>query len=271
MAVKTGKHGYVNGIPCVSSWGYNRVADIQPYMASCTDGGTGQTRGIINETGIITGLGGNPPITPGVEFTFKGVADNTPGGIEAYNGTIMPLSLSITADKENGGNLSWSCNFGVQGELTPDLIVGAADANYILHEGAAIIADAKMWDAGADYAIPGFRGWKLEISCAEKLFTINGVRHRKAGNLEATVGIDVYNSLVINPKYAVNLVDKVKLFVDATLFWNIEWVRIKEITGYNVDRASQALQAYTINADWTAVNTTLGHITRPGGVHLFGT
>lgn len=267
--VKTGKWGYVNGIPCVSTWGYATVAELEQYAASCTDFGHGQTVGVVNESGVITGIGGNPPITPGVPFVFKGISDNTPGAAEAYDGTIMPLSLNITANKENGGNLSWSVNFGVQGRLVPGS-VGAADANFTLQTGAAIVADALI-NGAPDYPIPGFRAWELNVSCAEKLYTVNGERHRLAGNLECTVGIDVFNSELRNVKYDPNVVAAVQLFVDATTFWKVEWLRFRENTGYTVDRATQAIQGYRINGAWTAVNAAaLGHITRPGGAHLFG-
>lgn len=268
--VKTGKYGYVNGIPCVQTWGYNRTAEQEVYSASCTDFGTGVTSGVINESGIITGVGGNPPIVPGQELAFKGVADNTPGSAEAYDGTILILGLTIGASKETGSNITWSAPFGVQGQLTPG-VVGAADATFALSEGAAAIADAQLFDAGANYVIPGFRAWEFTVNCPEKLFTINGLRHRRAGNMQATIGIDVFNSELRNVKYAANAIDKVKLFIDATNFWLFEWVRFSEQTGYTVNRGTQDLIGYRINGNWTAVSAgALGHITKPTGGHLFG-
>ncbi len=117
MSIIRARDGYVNGIPCVQNWATSKTATVQAYVASCTDRGTGITKGIINETGSISGIGGNPPITPGVEFTFKGVIDNTFGAAKVLDGTVLPTSLSITIDKETCGPITWTANFGVQGQL----------------------------------------------------------------------------------------------------------------------------------------------------------
>jgi hypothetical protein len=223
---------------------------------------------------MLAGIGGSPPVTiiPGTAIAFKGIADNAPGNIEAYNGTIMPLSLTMSASKESGGNITWSVPFGVMGELTYDAAVGAADSSYTLHSGSAAIADAAIIGGVPDpYPIPGFRSWTFTISASEKLYTVNGFRHRVTGNLTATISIDVFNSTLRNVKYDPNVLGKVKLFIDATTGWVFEWVKFRELTNYIINRETQEIIGYTINGSWTSVNSTLGHITRPSGTHLFGT
>ena len=277
MSIRTGKDGSVDGISCLTQWQVSRTAALTKYAASCTDRGTGATSGNINESGSLSGLGGNPPITPGVPFAFVGIADQTPSEFRSYGGTVLPLSLSINCDKEGGGNINWSSNFGVQGELTPGTAAAAAidPSEYNVHPGASDVADASTLDTDGTDEVPiaGFRKWSLSISVPEKTYVQNGLVYRQAGNLECSVSIDVYSEDLRNALTDPNTLRILKLFVDDTDFWNLEWVRWSDASNFVVNRGTQDLMGYTLNAMWTSVSdqSALGHITRPGGAHLFGT
>jgi hypothetical protein len=270
MSIITGRDGYVNGVGCTTSWMVNRSAAISRYAASCSGYGTNVNRGNLNVTGSMSGIGGNPLVTPGTTVAFKGVIDNTFGSNKVLDGSIYIQSLSLQMPKESGGNLTWTANFGVQGDLTEGT-TGAADSTYILHEGASQITDAVLYDGGTPYTIPGFRQANFTINAPEKTYIINGLTHRLAGNLEADISIDVYDDDYNNAKFAPNVVDKLSLYVDASTFWLFEWIRFGDVSNFTVDRAGQAVVSYTINGMWTAANGGVeGSIVRPGGAFLFG-
>jgi hypothetical protein len=270
MSITRGRDGYVNGIPCITSWMVSKSAAVTPYQASCTGRGTGITRGVINEIGTISGIGGNPPITPGTEFTFKGVIDNSVGFVKVLDGTVLPTSLTINIPKETGGNINWTAAFGVQGQLVEGA-VGAADTSFVLHEGASLAADPVLDNAGDPYTIPGFRDCSFTIDCPEATYVISNAMYRKPGNLSANVTFNIYNDDYIDAKFAPNVVDKVKIYIDATTFWLFEWLRFTDIGNFTIDRATQAIIGHSIGAQWTAVNAaTEGSIVRPGGAFLFG-
>lgn len=267
MSIITGRDAFVNGIPCTQSWSVNRDAAVTRYAASCVGRGTGVTRGVKNVTGQMTGVGANPLITPGVDFTFKGVIDNSFGAAKVLDGTIRINSLNIAFPKESGGLITWTAGFGAQGDLTEGT-TGAADATYVLHEGATQITNAIL-DTD-DYSIPGFRQASLTITAPEKPYVINGVIHRLSGNLEADISIDVYDDDYINARFEPNVVDGLYLYADSTTFWFIQWVRFTGISNMLMNRGTQDIIGYTINGMWTATNAgALGSIIRPSTVALF--
>lgn len=271
MSIVTGRDAYVNGVACTESWQVNREGSNERYAASCTSRGTGVSNGNINESGSINGLGGEPPamVMPGTESTFKGVADNTSGSAKVLDGTVLFTSLQITCPFEAGGLIRWTANFGVQGTLTPGS-VGAADATYVEHLGAADVLAPTLLDGGANYAIPGFRQWTLNINTPEKTFVQDAKTYRRAGNFEADVTIDVYNEQLRNAKYDINVIDKLKLYISPTTFWHLGWVKFTGAGPVTYDRGTQAIIGYTINGMWSAVHTgALGHITKPSGGALF--
>jgi hypothetical protein len=269
--VISGRDAYVNGVPCTQSWGFNRTGSPTRYAASCTGSGTGVTKGNINEAGTMAGIGGNPPVTPGQTVAFRGIADNTVGDAVAYAGNILITSLEIDCDKQAGTPINWTANFGVQGELTPDT-VGAADTTWAEHLGASVVADAQVYNGAAYVAFDLFRHWHLAIRAPEKTYVQNGLTYRKPGNLEADVSIDVFNRSLRNAIYDPNVIEKVRLYIDATTFWLVEWVRFTELTGIIFNRGTQDIVGYTINGQWSAVKgTAAGHIDRPDLTHLWGT
>jgi len=269
--VITGRDGYVNGIPCIQSWGFNRTAATSRYAASCTDRGTGVTKGNINETGAMAGIGGNPSVTPGNNITFKGVADNTVSDNIAYDGTVLVTGLHMECDQQAGGLITWSSTLGVQGSIVKGT-VGAADATFSEAQGASIVHAPEIYDGATWVAVDGFKKWSFDINALEKTYVQNGATLRKGGNLEAQISIDVFARNMDIALYQPNVLQKVRLYIDATTFWLFEWIRFGELTGLTVNRGTQDLLGYTINGMWSSVSgTNLGHITRPNGVNLFGT
>lgn len=274
--IRTGKDGYVNGIPCISRWGINRQTSASRYAASCTlNGGTAVTDGNINVTGMMSGIGGDPPLVWGADMAFAGAVDAFgSGGSDpiAFEGDIRINELTITIPKEAGTEITWEAAFGVQGD------VEATDTSYIdatnnEHRGAAIAANA-MFGPAAPYTyaeIDGFRGARLTIRRPEKTFVLNGLTYRDSGNFEAEAVVDVYSDNILAAQNALNQVGKLKLFIDATTHWEFNYMKISELSGFVMNRATQDLVGYSINYMWTAVNTTTaGHIKRPNGTMLIG-
>jgi len=272
----TGRDAAVNGVNCIQSWGYNRVSSSNKYRASCTNGGTGVTKGNINETGVMAGVGTNPNITPGEDFAFVGISDATTGSEKSYSGTIRILTLQINNPKEQGTEQTWSATFGVQGELTEGTAAVVLDPSTALnvHDGASVAAKPQVFDGGPTWTdIDGFKSWTLTISVPETTYVEGLLTHRRTGDLEASIAIDVNSNSLRNALYDTNVIDQLRLYVDATTFWLMEWIRFTGLNNFIVDRNANQLQGYTINGEWSVVNdaNALGHITRPDGTHLFGT
>ena len=268
---ETGQLSQINNVPHVGQWQFNRSANTSKYADSSTGKGTAVTKGNINITGSIAGIGGNPILVPGTEHAFVGISDVAPSAL-SYSGTILITSLQVTVDRESAAIIEWTAGFGAQGDLTAGATAPVDETDFAVHDGASDSAGVAIVGS-PDYSIPGFKKWVLNLTCPEKVYTLNKFIHRKPGNLEGTISIDVWNKTVRDVKYDPNTIGAVKLYIDATQFWLLNWVRFKETTNLVVDKRTQAIQGYTINGDWTAqdgVGSALGAIVRPDDAYIFG-
>lgn len=273
--IRTGKDGYVNGVPCLSAWGISRQTTATRYAASCTMEGTNVTKGNINVTGQMSGIGGNPAITWGADMAFKGVVDGSVGTPATVEGNIRVSELTINIPKEAGTEITWEASFGFQGDVTEGT-TQYTDSTLTEHLGATIAADATFGPPPEPYtfaAIPGFRSAKLTIRRPEKTYVQNGVTYRLNGNFEAEATVEVFSDDV-KPTNDLNMLGKLRLYIDATNFWEFNYMRISEFSGFVVNRATQDLIGYSINYMWSAVGgdagATAGRIKTPGGTYLVG-
>lgn len=275
MSVISGSKCSVDGVTMLQRWQVGRVAATSKYAASNTGAGTGATKGPINVSGSLAGIGGAgiAAVTPGAELAFVGVTNQGPD--LTYGGTILITSLSINVDIEGGGPITWAANFGVQGDVTPGAAVAVADNQPVVHDGASDSIGVQVEATPSNHTIANVRNWSLNINAPEKTYVQGGLMYRKPGNLEGDVSIAVYNDTLFNVNYNPNVLAAVRLFIDATTYWRMEWLRFKEQSNFVNDRGTQALVGYTINADWSCAGPigsgALGHITRPNGTHVFGT
>lgn len=270
MSVINGRDAYVNGIPCTESWQLSKSADVKTYAASCTGGATGAAAGNVNWTGQINGLGAEPPsgVWPGNDLTFKGVVDNTVSDNITYDGTVRINQLTITLPVVSGDVCKWSATFGAQGDMAKTTI-GAADATFKEHysaNGTGVTVGA------GETVIPDVQDVTLVFNTPETTFINAGLTYRRSGNLEANCSFNILNREFGVSPWAVNYIDLVKFYISDVEYWEIAWIRWKEMTGLVVDASSRALVGYTINGVFSSVKSAVnGYITSPSGFDFYGT
>lgn len=269
MTVISGKDGYVNGVPCTTSWSVSQVAAIQAYAASCTDGGTGVVEGNINWTGTMAGLGPNPPVIPGQEFTFRGIADATIGSVIAIEGTVLIENVSIQFPVQGGGPIVWTATFGAQGLMTSS-VTGAADNTSQLAVSAKD-AEVEIDPATTAQIIENVQSIALAFSASSVTYVNDGVTYRKSGNLSANLSFDVLNGDLFVAGYQPNERHEVHVNIGDGTFWEIDEVVFGGLSNFNVNVATRAIVGYSVSGQWSAVTDAdlKGKLTMPDGTVWF--
>lgn len=186
--------------------------------------------GVKGFTGSFDFYGKTLPVVPGAtdagSTTFVG---RTP--VQEYGATIFPTEITITCDIEGGGLLSGSCNFVGNSVLTPTnsltVLTDASVPNAYPSVGCkAQWATAAASPSFADIA--GVRSWSLTITCGANPYSTaddGGIQKHVGGRKSAKVSINTYQA----SPYAMTMVPgaqgAVKLFVDASTFWEFRWVQ----------------------------------------------
>lgn len=268
--IQTGKKGSVNGIGCLQTWQLSDAVANKRYAATCTDGGTAVTKGNRNFTGTITGLGSPPAaVFPGTESVLALIVDDGPNSID---GTALFNGLSINIAKEADDPVNWSATFGFQGIPTKGTTAIVADTFDGRYDGAGQALNP-IFSAATELA--AMRSATLNFNAPEKIYFDDGAAYREPGNLEGDVSIDVYDDNPFLPAIAPNTIDTLKVYVNATQFWELDWVMLTGFSNFLVDRESQALIGYTLSGMWSSRKVAaagLGHIILPdGSTYLFGT
>lgn len=274
---RTGKYAYVDGIPCTQGWGTNRVSSVARYFASCVPGASGATAGNTNETGSVNGLGYLPPIPDGNTIPFVGVASAKTGEILNYEGDILITDTTLNIPVGAGGQINWSANFGVQGELTKDTATAYEDDSTSVPVSAK---DAKVaieqligTNTFADVERPQNIALTFRRPASETIN--NGTTEREGGNLEVDLSIEVHNDDLDVPLYDLNQANRVRVYVTPTLFYMIDSIIWNAHNNYRVDRSTNPppIIGYTVNGMFTAKRErtppALGQILLPGGATLY--
>ncbi len=269
MGVISGIAGAVNGVSGMRNWSIMTSAEVQAYIASHTAGGTGRQIGNTDWSGSYGCYGHTPASLPGAALSFVGSIDGTNGAA----GTAIVDSCDIECDIEASGLLSHTVNFSGNGALTLGAGV-AADATTAI-PGTAIGCKAAFGTLVAEPVwtdIVDVRNWKLSLSAANQEYVNSGTsgqKRRTAGNIDATISIAVHvDDLADLP--VLNAIHAVRLYVSATLYWEILWGIVGEASDIQIDREGAAIVGATINLPWTGIATiaaaaTKGSIKTPAG------
>jgi hypothetical protein len=250
MGVISGKGGAVDGSAEVRGWSINSEADLQAYVDSATKGGTARTAGNEDWSGQYQAYGHTPVRMPGTTFQFKGSIDGAVGVDSGAGGSIVD-QVEIRIDIESGAIIEHTVQFS---------------ANAALAFGAAVAADASVPDPPTSIgckiqtaeavAAPSFadildvRTITLTITSDNKMYVSSesaGQVKRVAGNIDFTVQFDVYVD-DFSDAPAVNEVANLRLFVNATEFWDLKWVRYGESSDNDVQIEGADVVGATLNA-----------------------
>jgi hypothetical protein len=250
MAILTGKNGAVEKgavtVPTVRQWQVTTSADAPSYAASNTKGGTSRIDGNKDWSGSYQAYGALPAVTPGESFVFHG-SINTVNGV---TGACLCNQIEITWDIEAGTPISHTVSFEANGALT----IGAetaADAT-IPDPPTSKGTKASMWsliDIPAETAITDIRTMTLTFTSANQSYktsTTNGQTERVAGILDWTASITVYED-DFDDLPDVNDIVELRMFADSTLYWQLKYAIVTEVTDLEVAIESGDKIGATIN------------------------
>lgn len=274
MTVISGKDAYVDGVPCTTSWSVAHSAAIQRYACSATQGGTGVVEGNINWSGSMAGLGPNPPVKPGSEFTFKGIVDATNGDTLAIEGTVLIENVRIQFPVRGGGPITWNSTFGAQGLLTSTTpLTGVVDPTSKLAISAkdtGITIDP----GGTPYVVPDVQSISLNLSARSATYISSGATERKPGNLIADLSFTLLNRDLFIANYQPNQREIVHIVLNDATFWLIDEVVFGNLSNFQVNVATRSIVGYTVGGMWSAVddlanNATGNKLVSPDGTVFF--
>ncbi len=258
MAVHSGKFGVVNGQSTVRNWVINDVQEGKAFVSSNTKGGTGRRESIHDWTGSFSAYGGIPAALPGAALAFSGKTsaddDSQTGTGQVYTGTAIVDSVVITWNWASGDILSYVTNFSGNGELV-ESVATLSDATSPVTP--AILLTKVEWETNT--VGPVFTEWEnlaqavLTITAANQPYVnsssvISGKawRLRKAGIIDMTLAVTEQATLRASLP-ALGVSEVIKLYTDATLFYELTWMQVLDFSGINVDIETGAITSRTVN------------------------
>lgn len=253
IEIYSGKDAYIDGVPCVSSWAVTPGAAAQRYSASCVAGGSNVGPPVQNWTGTAAGKGQKPAMFPATDdFTFQGVMNNDAGqgDLLSLDGEIIVEQLTIDINKETAAPITWQATYGFQGTPTQSA-TGAADT---ANADAMYGNDLDIKIATTSIGISKVRSAQMVFRRQTTTFVQAGTTYRKAGFLSADISFTLYESSLEIAAYAPGTLARLQVFVSATAYWDFSLARFLGKSNFTVDRESNAILGYTVNAQWNAKN-----------------
>jgi len=268
MPVITGKAGHIakdsTAISCCRQWGINHTSELQTFGCSATKGARGRIGGTEDWSGQYQAYGAIPAVLPGDEVTFNGAISGEGASAVGVSGDVMIESVEIVWNVETGAPIAHTVQFGGNGPLTYGTVNVPADATIpdpLTSKGCKveIWSVAETPEKEAEFA--ELRTITLRLSKDNQAFattTTAGWKNRAEGGLDIEC-----NFTVLTDDFAdfpdVNAIKELRLYIDATHYWQLKWMIFGEHSGLDVDIEGGALVGGTINAafvPYTRVGTT---------------
>jgi len=270
MAVLAGVAGAVDGSNAIRVWSVSTTNDLQAYVHSGTQQGTGRLAGNGDWSGNYTAYGHTPDVMPGETFTFTGSIDGTNGA----TGSALVESVEIAWDIEAGTIIQHVVNFASNGALT----LGAAAATDVVVPDPPTSIGCKLTLA-APAATPAFsevtdiRTMTLTITSSNPSYassTTAAATKRLRGNIDFTFTFSVYEDDFADIPAAGDI-QSARVYVDATTFWDLNWIMFGEASGLEVDIEGPGIVGATLNSSMNgftgiAATPTVGFIKTPAAV-----
>lgn len=287
MSVRSGRLSSVNGQTTVQQWAANLTTDPRAFGASNTSGGTGRRVGNLDWTGSFRQLTGLPAIMPNDEFTFTGyIGDDLEDGGKSIGGNVICNSVVITWNWATGDIINTVVNWQGNGAFAFADADGT-DATDVL---APPVCPAKVeWTAAQDNT--GYAAWDnltqvvLTISAATQAYTNSSSKitietkdflavKRRKGRIDFTVALTEQNSDGLPSGRFLSDDVALRIFTDATNFWELAMAHVGDATGIVADRDTGAIIQRTQNLGMNAFTlgaSAEGRIVKPGGSLYWGT
>lgn len=269
--VITGESAVVAGVDTVEEWSINYKGDPQSYVASNTKSAMVRVAGNKDWSGSYKAKGHTPVRMPRDTFDFEGAVS---GGVIGVSGPVKVRQTSITFDVEAGRIIDHEVQFESNGALDRAPAHSPALTDTTVPDAPSSIG--MKIEMAEPIGSPSFSEL-LDVRTVTITFSANnpsyvssstdGQTKRSDGNLDVTLAISVYEA---DPDIlpAEDAIKHVKVFVDATTFWEFKWVMFGEATGLTANLASEDHINATLNASFTGFadvdgTPTEGYIKNP--------
>lgn len=275
MSRRSGKYSYVDGMSCIGSWNVSQGSSASRYAASCAPGGTVATDGNENWSGSINGYGYLPPMPTEDSIPFIGVVSAQDGQIVNEEGEILITDSTITIPVNAGGPITWTANFGVQGELTKTTAEAYIDMSREPGPSAKLgkISIESVLASNTFTDIDDVQNIVLTFRRPAVESVNDGLTYRESGNLECDLNFQVDSDDLHVAIYAVGANRRVRVYVTDTLFYLLDAIKFTEKSNFQVQRDPLAMVGYQVNGMWSALiprtPAALGQILLPGGDPLY--
>lgn len=267
--VYSGRQGAVNGHTNIAQWSASVAVDLQKVRSSATKGGTVALDGNTDWSGNFRGFGGQPAIMPGETFTFTGSGDGTLG----VTGPAICENVEVVIDIESGAPVSYTVNFAGNG--APTLGAAAAtdttapDVSDLSSIGCKIQQSAAL-DAPSFAVIPDVATITVRITSENPAYVSSstaGAKKRFGGNIDAEVSYKIYEGSPAD-LIAPNSVKALRVFVNATEFYEFNWMKYGNIDGFDVNRDSVNVVSCTQNSAMRGFTDTDATPDKEGSIKL---
>lgn len=273
MAVVGGKYSVVNGIGGMRQWSLSETSAPKKAIASNTRGGPARRPGIEDWSGNVQAYGGLPSAVPGAAFEFAGYCGPTSGvegtNGDVYSGTAIVDSVVINWNYESGDIISHVINFSSNGGLNKltGIYTDVTEPDFIsASELASIEADGEEICRVTTMVLTLMAENKSYInSCTD------GGTRRLPGNFDATLAIGMQDTNL--EEFIASIGDslEMQLPIDATRFWLLRWMLLKDFSGLSVNRESGDVIGFTANFEFNGfVDGDAGAVVTPDEVDLWG-
>lgn len=263
MSVHSGKFGIVDGVSTVRNWGIEQVSAAQMFVASNTRGGAGRRAGVKDWSGQYSCYGHSPPVMPGEAFSFEGYTapddDRWGGDGLIYYGPAIVGSVALSLNFESSELFNFQTNFSANGALArkSDIIADASTPAVFQPSNARVVLldpDESVLGSGSGSISTGdeFCVTQVSITFVSALQDVinsctDSWTERRAGPIDFTGSMTVQD---VDPdNFGVEIGDDLilRIYVNATQYWEMKWVHIKDFSGVTADRETGAIMSMGIN------------------------
>jgi len=264
MGVHSGKFGTVNGVSNVRNWTIEDEQELTKYVSSATGLGAGRNAGVESWSGGYSQYDAEPAAMPGDTISFIGYTAPTTdvagtNGVR-YTGTAVIDQVEIVWD--------WTTNAKIVSNTTfiGHLALVVADGVAVVDAGAVTAASTSggKIEYGVDIAVAqtewtNVTGITLTIT-AENVTYVNsstviaGVVWQgvKAGTIDFTLTVTEEDD--DRTKLIKGALTELRLYINATEYYQLIQARVKSFTGLSVDEESGAILSQTVNLEMAAAD-----------------
>lgn len=260
---RTGRHGFMNGVPFMRYWSLNWSQALETRYHSASYSGPERTPGIEDWNGVVEGYGGKPGIFPGESIAlklFSGPSDGVHGNTgKVYAATAIADSLTINWQWQPSQMLGYALNFSANG------CMGSEENDYYDTTDTCHANMCNMWveiasvcdievDTGTGTgttSLPVYTEVQNLESASLSITADNGVivnsstnccTQREHGNVDWTITLtdqEQYPLFNFNEYYAF------KMYIAPGVYWDVQYGELQDITDIRIDRETNDIVSKT--------------------------